>query len=954
MDALRLLIVASPSEERSQLYRLVADIDGLPLNISKCDDLDQAHDMCALGEMDVVLVCRRLLVEDSVQACSRMVAGQEAPILIVMDQQVDEAGALRLVREGAQDCLPIERVTSASLEKVLMQALRRRRAEQEALTLKFDLERRVEQRVQELDHANLALRREVDERARVESGLQESEARYRALVENTGEGIGIVDADDRFIFANRAADALFGVPEGLEGHSLGEFITRDQWEQVATTAGSRKEGEATSYTLAIKRGDGVERTLLVTTSSRQDVTGATVGAFGIFRDITDELLHEQDLRRRIAFEDLLVRISSTFLLATEETVDALLVDALGQIGAFSGVDRAYLFRYSDGTSIMSNTHEWCAPGVQPEKENLQGLPTEIFPAWMDSLLHHRMVYIPCVAELSPEWEAERQILEPQGIQSLVVVPIATGNKPMGFIGFDSVRLARAWSSEDQLLLRFMADNIGLTIRNVEQQRATRLATEEAHTQASAAEAANRTKSLFLANMSHEIRTPMNAILGFTQILQRDPALSPFQATHLETIARSGVHLLRLIDDVLDMSKIEAGRLVLRPAPLHLGDFLDDLVTTFGGRAESKGLELSLEREAGLPAHVMADEGKLRQILVNLLGNAIKFTERGRVELRVSALSPEAQEGPIHLVFQISDTGAGIPLAEQDSLFTVFQQGSTGERTGGTGLGLAISAKLAGLMDGGIEVRSEPGQGSCFTCKVRIELSAEPLKSLVESVRILGLDPTGGPVRVLVVDDEVDNRVLLCELLQPMGFDVAEAKNGREALELFNKWSPHAVLMDMRMPVMDGYEATRLIRATDSGRKVFIMAVTASAFDDARKQVMATGVDAFLRKPFRQEELVGVLGRGLGLRYLVVDPQNPAALPASSLVVSEAPCIPLSARMDEETRVHMLEAVQAGDMQRMKELIRHWEPVDRDGADALLRMVERYDYEALEASLSASA
>jgi len=783
--------------------------------------------------------------------------------------------------------------------------------------------------------------------------LGETERMYRAMVESAGEGMGLVDLDDRFLFANRVAAELLGVPDGeLVGRSLREFISEEQFQQVAARPNERREGESSRYVLSIVRPDGQARILQVTTTTQFDGFGQAVGTYGIFRDVTERHRHEEDLRHRIAFEDLLVQISSTFLSADEDNLDELLNAALAGIGSFADVDRAYIFCFNSDASTMSNSHEWCAEGVSPEMENLQELPTEIAPMWMDSLHRNRIVYIPRVSELTPEWAAEREILEPQGIQSLLVVPIHTGAVQMGFIGFDSVRHERSWTDADQLLLRFMADNMGLTLRNVEQQRRTRHASEEARRMAEAAEAANHTKSLFLANMSHEIRTPMNAILGFTQVLQRDPFLSPTQSGHLNTIARSGAHLLKLIDDVLDMSKIEAGRLVLRPGPVHLQDFLDDLMVTFQDRADTKGLKLDRELDPDLPIQVLADEGKLRQILVNLLGNAVKFTDRGAVTLRVRRDDAASPAEHLHLLIEVEDTGPGISPEDMQHLFSVFQQGESGARSGGTGLGLAISARLAERMGGGITVTSQPGQGSCFMCRVSLEESGEEGKPLGEGAQVLGLDPTCGKVRVLVVDDEGDNRLLLHELLHPMGFEVAEARNGSEALDIFNRWSPRAVLMDMRMPVMDGYEATRRLRESEAGRKAFIVAITASAFEGARRQVMATGVDAFLRKPFRQEELVALLGRGLGLRYLLAHPGNPQGVPRSSLIITAPPLVPLPGGLPEDMRKSMLDAVREGDMVCLKEHIDAFMDINQAGADSLLRMAERYDYDALEACLAA--
>ena len=321
-------------------------------------------------------------------------------------------------------------------------------------------------------------------------------------------------------------------------------------------------------------------------------------------------------------------------------------------------------------------------------------------------------------------------------------------------------------------------------------------------------------------MSHEIRTPMNAILGFAQVLERDPSLTPQQAEHVRIIARSGGHLLHLINDILDMSKIEAGRTTLNEVDFCLHDLLSDLELMFRSRADAKGLQLLVERDESVPRYVTADEGKLRQVLVNLMGNAVKFTETGGVALRVRVEAVEGKtvedKASLRLMAEVEDTGPGIPDTDMYQIFDPFQQAATGVKAGGTGLGLAISRKFVEMMGGELTVTSQVG-ASCFRFNALLAQAgdiAEQEKPVLPCV--VGLEPGTGPFRILVVEDIPDNRTLLCELLRPVGFEIEEASNGVEALDVFNRWSPHAILMDMRMPIMDGYEATRRIKATAAG------------------------------------------------------------------------------------------------------------------------------------------
>ncbi|MEI7673999.1 MAG: ATP-binding protein, partial [Deltaproteobacteria bacterium] len=462
----------------------------------------------------------------------------------------------------------------------------------------------------------------------------------------------------------------------------------------------------------------------------------------------------------------------------------------------------------------------------------------------------------------------------------------------------------------------------------------------------AAEAATRAKSIFVANMSHEIRTPMNAILGFAQVLERDPSLMPHQVENVRTITRSGEYLLRLINDILDISKIEAGRTTLNDAAFCLHDLLDDLSMMFRPRINARGLQFLMERDSSVPPYVIADEGKLRQVLVNLIGNAEKFTETGGVAVRVRAEAVEGISGEeketLRLWIEVEDTGRGIPDEERGQIFGLFQQVGTSVKAGGVGLGLAISLKFVEMMGGKITVTSEVGKGSCFRFSALMKpAAAVPGSVKPASRRIVGLEPGTGPFRILVVDDAPANRALLCTLLRPIaGFEAAEATNGAEALEIFARWSPRAVLMDMRMPVMDGYEATRRIKATEAGRATPVIAVTASAFDDSRKQVMAVGVDAYLRKPVNVDELFATLGKCLDLRYVFTEEaENLAGDPVAALISGTPIALP------QELIQAMRQAVEECDIARLTEQIVQAGKFNSDAARELQALADRYDYVA---------
>ncbi|NLF95813.1 MAG: PAS domain S-box protein [Candidatus Riflebacteria bacterium] len=463
----------------------------------------------------------------------------------------------------------------------------------------------------------------------------------------------------------------------------------------------------------------------------------------------------------------------------------------------------------------------------------------------------------------------------------------------------------------------------------------------------AAEAANQQKSLFLSNMSHEIRTPMNAILGFAQILERDPNLSSKQLEQIRSINRSGYHLLGLINDILDMSKIEAGMSVLKPKVFSLCDLLDDLAMMFQSRAEGKNIQFVVERDESVPDYVLADENKVRQVLINLLGNAIKFTEVGGVSMRVRATKPEnpSADKPetLQLTVEIEDSGPGISDAELARIFTPFNQGEAGANAGGTGLGLAISRRLAEMMNGSITVTTQVGHGSCFRFDMLLERSEKEHKEeRAEQRTVTGLAEGSDHYRILVVDDQPNNRELLCALLKPLGFEIREATNGKEALEIFEEWSPDAVLMDMRMPVMDGYEATRRIKASEKGHVTPVIAVTASAFKDSEDLVRATGVSAYLRKPFRPEELWDALGECLGLHYQYADAKPVISKKPARVNVHEIDAARIAA-LPADLLLSMRQSVDEGDMTQFLVLLERVEELDAESARALRFLADRYDY-----------
>ena len=460
-----------------------------------------------------------------------------------------------------------------------------------------------------------------------------------------------------------------------------------------------------------------------------------------------------------------------------------------------------------------------------------------------------------------------------------------------------------------------------------------------------AESATRMKSAFLANMSHEIRTPMNAILGFTELLLRDDSLSVQQRHYLTTVSRSGEHLLELLNDVLETSKIEAGQMRINSAPFDIRLMLDYLDSMFRQKIEDKSLVFSVDADRLEYGHFVADQQKLRQIVINLLGNALKFTQAGRIDLRVwTEPCSGGEPTECYLFFEVADTGIGIAAAEQESIFQVFSQTREGAQIGGTGLGLSISRSLARMMGGDIVVESEPGKGSCFRVHIcaRAVVAAKlrPMKK-----RVVGLVESGARRRILIVDDEILNREFLQSFLLQIGFDVAEATDGDTALGLIASWQPDLVLMDVMMPGMDGNATTRKIR--EQWPELKVVGLSANVFEEAERKAYESGMNLYVRKPYKEIELLHAIGEMLSVTFRYEDENGGAG---SEVMAANCFKPDLSLLADEQISA-LSQAASFGDYYHLLELLAEIDapaggPL-QESVQCMREMVEKYDYEALE-------
>jgi signal transduction histidine kinase/CheY-like chemotaxis protein len=493
-------------------------------------------------------------------------------------------------------------------------------------------------------------------------------------------------------------------------------------------------------------------------------------------------------------------------------------------------------------------------------------------------------------------------------------------------------------------------------RELENQVAER--TQELQVAKQNAEEANQAKSTFLANMSHELRTPLNAILGFTRLMTRDESLGAQQQERLRIINRSGEYLLDMIGDILTLSRIEANRVSLTEESFNFQQALADIERIFRSRAEGKGLRFSLELADDLPPYLYGDGGKLRQILFNLLDNAVNYSQAGKVSLRARTEAFAEDTGRVMIQLEVEDSGLGIPEDKLDEIFESFVRYEHVDRVqSGTGLGLSITKSLLEMMDGNIAVESDMGQGTLFKLNIPMGIATEVIAELKEPVlpEVIGLQPEQPDWRILVVDDNRENLLLLADLLARARFTVQEAENGTEAVAKFQEYRPHFIWMDVRMPEMDGYEATDKIRAMPDGDAVKIVAVTASVIEDPEQVIQSTGVDGLVMKPFREQEIFEVMTQELGVKYVYRErPEGSEVVPEVKLSPKMLAELPLELLQelnqttlvaDREETLAVIERVEAQEpetaaglrtlvenfqMGRVRELLKEAEMVNNDG------------------------
>lgn len=791
--------------------------------------------------------------------------------------------------------------------------------------------------------AQAICREEMLQQLRLQSELESS--RLLTLLQSLDGAIIVEDNQRTVRIANRGLDLLFGAaPQSIVGQNCATLIPgfshlfRDPESFVSSThaliaAGKRKTGEL----LELEDGRWLERDFLPVVNN-----GQTQGILWHYREATEKV-------RTVRVLDAVAKSGQTIL---RKRLEGCAWNApLAILGNAVEPDRVYVFQCHPHpvtrAECCSQVAEWVAAGVSPQIDvpELQNVVWEDYSTrWQTELSAGRVIY----GEIADFPENEQGLLSMQEIQSILIAPIFSRETLWGFMGFDYCRRTRKWLTAEVALLHSAASSIGLRLAQQDDEDRLQQAME-------AANAANVAKSRFLSTMSHEIRTPLNSVLGYTQLLRRSNNLSARERSQLETIHRSGKHLLTLINDILDISKIEAGRVNLNASEFDLGDFAAEVIEMLQARAEAKGLIIRYEMSLGgqpLPSHqaiwVRADIKALRQVLVNLLGNAVKFTHQGEVTLQVDI--PDLHSDASRVLFSVHDTGIGIPANALPHLFSAFSQVYTNfDNEKGTGLGLAIVRGLVELMEGAIQVETEEGKGSCFHFTIplpcKLTERTETCRACIEPEDVLRSynGYQGARKRILIVDDVAENRMLLRDLLQPLGFLTAEATNGREALSMLDNERFDLILSDLVMPFMDGRTFAQHAKRKTTTAHIPIVAVSASVIRDMRlSNPLNQHFAHFLAKPIDANETLKLIGELLRLQWIYQEPDgNSAEREQRSATLQQT-----GNWLGESDLKLAYDLARMGDVDALQLELQRLKPINPQVIDPLLELLANYALNAL--------
>jgi two-component system sensor histidine kinase/response regulator len=779
---------------------------------------------------------------------------------------------------------------------------------------------------------------DITERKQAETQLRQ----LSRAVEQSGSSIVITDLNGSIEFVNPAFTRITGyTPEEVLGQNprilksgrQSEELYRELWQTI--TRGQVWQGE-----LLNKKKNGDLYWVRATISPVKNSAGVATHYLSIEDDITrqKEVLDAQEkhLEEMTALNNILQALSRA-----TDLRDALQMTTRALAELFD--------TFQCSITLLNETKDALVVAAQyatrPDQPSVIGVtvPVKGNAHTQQVIETGKPVYVPNVQNDPLTTPETRRILQKANVYSHMILPLLARGEVIGTIGVDIDRPDRDFTEDDIRLAEIVAGQIASIIANA------RLL-DEREQAVQAAEAANKAKSVFLANMSHELRTPMNAILGFAQLLQRDPDLTDNQKEKLATIARSGDHLLTLINDILEMSRIEAGQTSLNPADFDLPQLLDNVVSLLSVKAEEKRLQLSLELPADLPRYIRTDESKLRQILINLTSNAIKFTPAGSVTLsverragqkqHVTGLLPAGGRSTCTLVFKVTDTGIGLSPEEQERIFQPFAQAEGGRRQQGTGLGLAISRHFAALLGGSLDVESAPGAGATFTFDIQAAIADKAAPVSADLPPATGLEPGQPAYRILVVEDNAANLQLLENALTSAGLTARGAEDGRTGVNLARAWRPHLIIMDVTLPGMDGLEATWRIKAQIPNIPIIIL--TARAFAQDREAAFAAGCDAFMTKPVDMAALFHNISQLTGARFVYAAEAEEPAAPIVSLSPERLAGLP------PEIRRGLYEAAVTADRRGVNRLIGRIREKDPALADALDGLAQSFQFDRLAA------
>lgn len=738
-----------------------------------------------------------------------------------------------------------------------------------------------------------ALTQEVIERRQAEWAFRESEAQYRSIVETATEGVWLLGSDLLTIFVNARMSQMLGYsPEEMIGRPATDFMVVEDIPDHHQRMVHRQSGISENYERRFLHKDGHVLWAVISAAPVFDEMRHFNGALGMLTDITERKRTEQEI------------FLMNFALNNVHEA-AFLIDEQGGF-RFVNEESCRVLGYSRPELLTMGVID-----VDPD------FPAERWSEHWRELKTRRSLWIEGRhktkdGHIFPVEISANYFQYDQQEYNMALVRDITERKRV----------------EEEL--RRYKDELENTVM---------LRTGELRLARDAAEAANKAKSLFLANMSHELRTPLNAIIGFSRMLCRDSQLTDKQRDNLDIIIRSGEHLLTLINDVLEIAKIEAGKLQLEIRPFDLSAVAHEVSDMMQVRAKERGLQLRLDIVSEFPRYIKGDEARMRQILVNLVGNAVKFTEQGGLIVRVCTRQNDHE----HLLIEVEDSGPGISAENLKRLFKPFVQLAEGSEQNGTGLGLTITQQFVKMMGGSISVESALGKGSLFRVELPLELadSFEAHKPEPKARReIAGLAPGQPRYRILIAEDQHENRLLLSQLMTGIGVEVKLAEDGERCLQIYQEWRPDLIWMDRRMPIMDGEEATRRIRSLPDGDKVKIVAVTASAFKEDQQELMAAGMDDFVRKPYHFDEIYDCLVRQLGVEYIYHEAVSTEAGPEAVLEAEMLAGLPVSLRQ------YLREALVTLDPERISMVIGQIAERDTLLGQVLVRFVENFDYPAI--------